>query len=934
MIKFILTVAFAALSCMGTPASAADFKDVPRSNPYFSYINYLKSLGVVDGIGHGLFGPEQTLTRAQFAKLIAIAFQLDVSGKPVPFTDIKDHWAAAYIRTAYNAGIISGTSKTTFSPGKPIKREEAAVMVWRYAQKLGLSPGKVLNFREDPHSWAVKEINSVIAHGWYGEEVTENSGVWSYKPHATMTRQESAALIALALKDIPGSVSETEVSAGLNDSLDNFDQVLRRSNIYIESSQPAYFGNDAKRIARLSTEPGTIIYHTKYDISSIMIYSYFFSGIALEKSRLYVSENGKNYTEITAEVYPVGSPVSNWQQYAYEVSSLPPNKRYLKIELLGSAKSWSPQLSKVMLNRSTASVTMTSTRSNGSLQVELSSASKGAKIYYRTNNGAAFLPYSESLKLTGYHVLETYAVKDGKEPSPIRKYTLNGSSDYKVDRFGQMASAKFSGKVTSEEELKADAAADASYYGSLKPPADRDRYGGLAGSSVKYRIRGTGFFAIQQLGSRKVMKTPEGNIFFSIGINGITANETYTMVKSRERDFEWLPPHEGQYRSAFITPDHGSFSFYMANKYRKTGVIPTESSLYAEAVLRLKKWGFNSAGGFSPDKYGKINNFPYVRMLPLNSMSWAKIDGISIFDIFAPDAEAKMDRAFEKALTPNKNDPLLIGYFIDNEYDFHKFYSHVPKLKASSAAIKGRLVQTLKNKYEDIDAFNNSWKTSFKSFEDLKEAELPLHTSPAWRDMDEFFRFYLDTFFGTVSRIYRKYDPNHLLLGDRWITTSFHNEKFRSVLAEVEGKYVDVISINYYSYKIETDLLKDVYTKSGGKPILISEFGYGTAEQGLAPLLPNSAVNQFQRGMRYRNYVEGVAGLDYIVGAHLFNYVDQAGLGRYWQGLWGEHYNSGLVNVADRPYKEYLKAIMETNYDIYKVIGKERPKFYYDFSKR
>ncbi|MNP33984.1 hypothetical protein D3C76_1272490 [compost metagenome] len=124
-----------------------------------------------------------------------------------------------------------------------------------------------------------------------------------------------------------------------------------------------------------------------------------------------------------------------------------------------------------------------------------------------------------------------------------------------------------------------------------------------------------------------------------------------------------------------------------------------------------------------------------------------------------------------------------------------------------------------------------------------------------------------------------------------------------------------------------------MYNKSGGKPLLFSEFGYGTSEQGLQALLPNSAVNQFERGMRYRNYVEGAACLDYIVGAHVFNYMDQAGSGRYWQTYNGEHFNSGLVNVADRPYKDYLKGIMDTNYDIYKVILGERRKFYYDFIK-
>ncbi|CAM4140072.1 chitobiase/beta-hexosaminidase C-terminal domain-containing protein [Paenibacillus alkaliterrae] len=720
-----------------------------------------------------------------------------------------------------------------------------------------------------------------------------------------------------------------DAAVGFDDPLDNFKQIASRSSIYIERSTPYYFGNDSNRMARISTKPGNIIYHTDYDISSFMVYSYFFTGNAIEKHRFFISENGKDYTEISAEAYSVGHPVANWQKYAYEASSLPADTRYLKIELHGSAMSWSPQVSNVMFNRSTASVDVQSTRSTESLKTVLSTATSGAKIFYRLNKAPVFQPYSKPLKLTGYNVLETYAVKKGMEPSPIRKYALNASNQIQVDRFGQMTSAKFPEKVINEQQLKADAEADASYYDSLSPPSDRDRYGGLAGSAAKYGLQETGFFAIQQMGSRKVMTTPEGNLFFSLGVNGLTAHETFTMVKGREELFESIPSKQEKYKPAFIGSDN--FSFYLANKYRKTGVFPTEHSIYSEAAERLRKWGFNSAGGFSPEKYGNENNLPYVRTLPLSSMNWAKIDGISIFDIFAPNAEVKIDKSFAKALKPNKDDPMLIGYFIDNEYDFHKFYSHVPKLKASKAAIKGRLVQRLKDKYQDIDKFNSSWGTSFQSFEDLKEAELPLNTSPAWRDMDAFFRYYLDTFFETVSRIYRKYDPNHLLLGDRWITTPFHNEKFRSVMAEVEGKYVDVISINYYSYKLETDLLEDVYTKSGGKPILLSEFGYGTAEQGLKPLLPNAAVNQFQRGMRYRNYVEGAASLDYIVGAHVFNYVDQAGLGRYWQGVWGERYNSGIVNVADRPYKKYLEGIMATNYDIYKVILEERPKFYYEF---
>ncbi|MFD1957526.1 chitobiase/beta-hexosaminidase C-terminal domain-containing protein [Paenibacillus thailandensis] len=719
---------------------------------------------------------------------------------------------------------------------------------------------------------------------------------------------------------------------GFEDPLDTFDLTASRASVYVLGDNPSYYGGDTGRAVRTSTNPGYLIYKTDYDMSSFLVRGYHFTGYPIEEPKFFVSQDGQTYEEIAAESYTVGKAVSNWQQYAYEMDMLPAGTKYLRIQVNGSSKAWTPQISSVQINLNTASPTINTTRNDYGVKVELSSLSEGANIYYRLNEDAAFKTYVEPFQLTSYTELETYAVKNGKEPSPVRKYAVNGNADYQIDRFGQMADANFSGKVKSVDDLKADAERDAEYYGGLNPPADRDAYGGLAGSREKYGLEATGFFDIQQIGDRKVMTTPEGNLYFSLGVNVVTPVETYTMVKGREEMFEAVPSYTSVFKQAYIS--EGNYSFYMQNKYYKDGVFPTEHSIYQEAAERLKKWGFNSAGGYSPERYGTENNLPHTRMIPVDSMDWAKIDGIQIFDIFAPEAETVLEKAIQGAVEPYKDDPMLIGYFIGNEFEYHKFYSHVPKLKASKAAIKGRLVETLQEKYGTIEAFNSSWRTSFTSFDQVKEAELTLATSQSWRDMEAFFDYYVDTFYGTMTNLIRKYDPNHLVLGDRWITTPFHTEKFRTPLAEIAGKYFDVISINYYSYKLETDLLRDVYEKSGGKPLLMSEFGYGTSEQGLKALLPNSATNQFERGMRYRNYVEGVASLGYVVGAHLFNYVDQAGGGRYWQTYWGERYNSGLVNVADRPYKEYLEGIMDTNYDIYKVILGERPKFYYDFTKQ
>jgi len=65
--------------------------------------------------------------------------------------------------------------------------------------------------------------------------------------------------------------------------------------------------------------------------------------------------------------------------------------------------------------------------------------------------------------------------------------------------------------------------ADKSYYGSLTPPV-RDIYGGLPGSKEQFQLSATGpFFHIEielQM-AKTIMADPLGNIFLSLGVNGV-----------------------------------------------------------------------------------------------------------------------------------------------------------------------------------------------------------------------------------------------------------------------------------------------------------------------------------------------------------------------------------------------------------------------------
>ncbi|AFC27240.1 Agarase [Paenibacillus mucilaginosus 3016] len=498
-----------------------------------------------------------------------------------------------------------------------------------------------------------------------------------------------------------------------------------------------------------------------------------------------------------------------------------------------------------------------------------------------------------------------------------------------VDRFGQWVSATFPEKVTSESQLLEDVAADAAYYGALQAP-DWDPYGGLKGSREQYGLNATGFYSIQEAAGRKVMVTPEGNLFFSLGVNGIAPTDTYTVVTGREGIYEWIPPYESEYKSAFLnTKDN--FSYYLANRIRKTGQPYTSRSLYTEGIQRIRKWGFNTAAGWTPVNLSREFSVPHVPFLPLSDMAWAKVNGLKFFDIFVDGAEAKLDAALGPLLTEHKNNPYIIGYFFGNESYYHKLAPDLPKMKGSEVAAKRRLVQMLQEKYGTIEAFNAAWNGTYASFTALIDAPLYIDSQQAQYDVDDFVKLYLDTFFGTVSRVFRKYDPNHLLIGDRWLTLPVNNVKVRGFLAEAAGRHLDVISINHYSKNLDTVMLNHIHQASGGKPIMLTEIGYGSSEQGLGAPTQMLVADQNERMLRYRNYVEGAASLGYIVGVHWFAYLDQAATGRWAEGTTGERYNFGLLNVADRPYKPFLEGVMASNKDIYPVLLGQRVPFKHEF---
>ena len=90
----------------------------------------LNALGLINGYPDGTFKPDNTITRAEFAAIVARAFKLEDKPVTTEFTDVPStHWATGNIGAAYAAGIINGYGDGTFGPEDPIKEEQAVKMV-------------------------------------------------------------------------------------------------------------------------------------------------------------------------------------------------------------------------------------------------------------------------------------------------------------------------------------------------------------------------------------------------------------------------------------------------------------------------------------------------------------------------------------------------------------------------------------------------------------------------------------------------------------------------------------------------------------------------------------------------------------------------------------------------------------------------------------
>jgi len=418
----------------------------------------------------------------------------------------------------------------------------------------------------------------------------------------------------------------------------------------------------------------------------------------------------------------------------------------------------------------------------------------------------------------------------------------------------------------------------------------------------------TGFYRVEKIGDVWWFITPAGNKFYSIGVSGI-----------------------GQ----------PIFCYDAESDYVN---ITTE---------RLQEGNINTVLGDTDPftDFSWICRFRWKQLSYLNNSGW---NHDRFPDVFDPWWQNKVNTTAMNYAAPLKNDSSLIGYFTDNEMKWGPdIADELTLLDVYIAADwhtpgKKAVVQFLKGRYNnDTDLFNQVWNMNIEKFEDLLNTS-KLGVTDSWRlrsgyisdtisikneyenlkkadflnqakqDTIYFSEFVADKYFNITNNAIKKADPNHLNLGVR-----FHLQGVPEEVLRACGKYLDVVSINYYRANVKfydpvwvynakkydcvpLDNFMEKYSTITDKPIFISEYSFhindGSMPQSFQRVSPSKvAYDQEERYKIYEWYASNCFKSRYVIGLAWFVFSDT--YGTKW----------GFVNQWNEPYSYFLEKMSKLN---------------------
>ena len=180
------------------PQETASFADVAPGSWYEEAVRWAVEHNVTSGVGEGMFGPNQNVTRAQVVTMLWRIENSPVIACTVTFSDVADGaWYTDAVAWAAERKIVAGYPGGAFAPSQTITRQELVTILFRYAKlrtperkapegiKLDAysDVDRVAAFAFEPMRWAV------------GTGVVNGTSATTLSPKGTATRAQLVQML-------------------------------------------------------------------------------------------------------------------------------------------------------------------------------------------------------------------------------------------------------------------------------------------------------------------------------------------------------------------------------------------------------------------------------------------------------------------------------------------------------------------------------------------------------------------------------------------------------------------------------------------------------------------------------------------------------------------------------------------------------------------
>lgn len=458
---------------------------------------------------------------------------------------------------------------------------------------------------------------------------------------------------------------------------------------------------------------------------------------------------------------------------------------------------------------------------------------------------------------------------------------VSESSQYTmtVQSYGSTAGTK----PTARRTRTFDALTDLDNYINLKSEEQYDTYGGLMDPALRQEV--TGFFYSKKIGDRWWIIDPLGYPCYVRGVSGITYQYSSGSPNQKRSALEKYGTLENWALSAVARLKDGLY--FNATTATNNYVLGVDDPLVEQRSL---------GGGF-------VKTYAKAKNIHSSKGGSTTLSENNTMPVFNPDFAEFADTHAKGNTAEHKNKANFIGYTTDNElpmdYDMLTDYLTVDHTKKI-------------NYYSYACAW--TWLCNMTGKEMPTQADIT-------EEMYELFRgFIWDRYFNVVCTATRKYDPNHMILGTRFLT----KVKDAEWVIRFSEMYLDCITINWYhEWEADAQSLADIATFAD-KPIMITEF-YAKAMENEGNLANTDSSagwlvqTQNDRGYFYQNFTLRLLECKNVVGWHWFQYLDCDPEGNQTD-VSSQDSNKGMYSNTHNEYTDLTEKMVAINKNVYRLI--------------